>query len=210
MCHSRQGETKTMKALCIAVSVAALALEAANAGEVGFTTKPKAVRAGDKVTITFAVSAATDVAVEILGTDGTIVRHLGGAVLGGENPPPPPFGPGLAQAVPWDGRDDAGKPVHAPRKRGQAPSVKGSDPFSGLKVRVRLGLQAAFDRFIGWQDVPPLNRCSVNGLAVGPDRRLYVISIDHISPPNGRSENRLWVMSPDGKYLRTLYPYPAT
>ncbi len=183
-----------MRVLSATIIAAFLAAAGADAGEVSFKTKPKAVREGKKVKITFGVSAPTDVAVEIVAGDGKIVRHLGGAALGAKNPPPPPFKPGLSQVIEWDGKDDRGKPVAA----------------AGLKVRVRLGLKAGFDRFIGWSDSPPLDKSCVNGIAVTPDRKVYVMSISRDAPRSGRSENRLWVMSPEGKYLKTLYPYPAT
>ncbi len=159
-----------------------------------FTGKPAAVRKGGKVTISFAVSGPTDVAVEIVAGDGKVVRHLGGAALGAKNPPPPPFKPGLSQAIEWDGKDDRGKPVAGP----------------GFKVRVRLGMKAGFDRFIGWKNTPPMNYSLINGLAVARDRKVYVMSISRDLPRSGRAENRLWVMSPEGKYLKTIYPYPAS
>ncbi len=167
-------------------------LTAANAGETAFATKPQAVRKGEKVTITFSVKAPTDASVEVVGQDGKIVRHLGGAALGAKNPPPPPFKPGLKQSIEWDGKDDTGKPV------------------AGTKVRVRLGLKAEFDRFIGWKKTPPLNYGLINGMAVTPDRKVCVISSSSDLPRAPRAETRLWVMSKGGKYLKTLYPYPAT
>jgi hypothetical protein len=46
-----------------------------------FTKKPAATRAGDKVTIDFAVNRATDVAVFIENAKGEVVRHLVAGVL---------------------------------------------------------------------------------------------------------------------------------
>jgi hypothetical protein len=181
------------KVLCAAIAVAVLAGTAAGAGGVGFATKPAAVRDDGKVTIAFTVSGPTDASVEIVGPNGRIVRHLGAAALGAKSPPPP-FRPGLAQEIPWDGNDDAGKPA-------------AGGPFT---VRVRLGLSAQFDRFIGWQKRPPLDCDLINGLAVAADRTVYVIGISRCAPAAGRSENRIWAMSPDGEYLKTLYPFPAT
>ncbi len=181
-----------VKHLTLFLAVALVAC-AATAGEPGFSKAPTVARADGKVTISFAVTAPTDVAVDVLDAKGKVVRHLGAAALGAKNPPPP-FKPGLSQSVEWDGKNDKGEPVSS----------------VGCKVRVRLGLKAEFDRFIGWKGAPPMNVATVNGLAVGPDRNVYVISIDTAAPAAGRSENRLWVMSPKGKYLRTLYPYPAT
>jgi DNA-binding beta-propeller fold protein YncE len=155
---------------------------------------PAATRVGSKVTISFALSEPTDVEVAIIDAKGNVVRHLAAGVLGGNSAPPAPLQAGLSQTLEWDGRDDLRKPA------------KGAP----LKARVRIGLKAEFDCFIGWEEVPPLGISTVNGIAVGPDRSLYVISIEGPAPNAGRSENRLWVLSREGKYLRTLYPYPAT
>ncbi|HOX08471.1 MAG TPA: hypothetical protein PK280_18895, partial [Planctomycetota bacterium] len=67
-----------------------------------FTKKPTAARAGDKVTVEFAVDRETDVAVFIEDGAGKVVRHLVAGVLGKN--PPPPLKPGLAQSVEWDGK----------------------------------------------------------------------------------------------------------
>jgi DNA-binding beta-propeller fold protein YncE len=171
---------------------------AAGAGEPGlprrasFAKKPSAEKADGKVILSFAVSGPTDATVEILDAKGKVVRHLGAAALGAEKPAAP-FAPGLSQSLEWDLRDDAGRPARG-------------GPF---RARVRLGLEAEFDRFIGWKEFPPFNLCSVNGLAVGPDRKLYVITIDTSAPAAGRSENRIFALSPEGKYAGTIYPYPA-
>jgi DNA-binding beta-propeller fold protein YncE len=178
-----------LKVLLTVVLVAGMA----TAGEPGFSKKPTAIKTDGKLRISFAVSSPTDVAVDLVNARGKVVRHLGGAALGAKNPPPPPFKPGLEQSVEWDLRDDAGKPARG-------------GPF---KVRVRLGLKADFDRFIGWKGTPPFNLCGVNGLAVAPDRKLYVITIDTMAPGAGRSENRIFALTPDGKYAGTIYPYPA-
>ncbi len=164
----------------------------ASAGEVAFSRKPTATGRDGKVVISFAVSASTDVAVEILDAGNKVVRHLGGAALGAKKDPPPPFKPGLEQSIEWDGKDDAGKPV------------------KGAKVRVRLGMKVGFDRFIGWKKTPPLNYGLINGLAVTPDRKVLVVSSSDDLPRAPRAETRLWVMSKEGKYLKTLYPHPAT
>jgi hypothetical protein len=167
-----------------------------------FARPPAVTRKNGGAIVSFAVAAPTDAEVAVLDAGGKVVRHLGGAALGAEKPPPPPFRPGLSQEISWDGRDDAGRQILSPSKG--KPAAGG--PF---KARVRLGLKAEFDRFIGWRDVPPLDQMRVVGLAVGPDRSVYVLSSHGLAPAQSRTENRLWVMSGDGKYLRTLYPYPA-
>ncbi len=183
-------ERNTLMRYLTTLLVFAVAAGAAAGGEAGFAKKPAAVRAGNKVTISFTLKAPTDAAVEVLGADGKIVRHLGSAALGAENPAQP-FKPGLSQTLEWDGKDDTGKPA------------------KGTKVRVRLGLKTEFDRFIGWKGHPPLNNALVNGMAVTPDRNVYVMGSSHDEPRAARSENRVWVMSKEGKYVKTVYPPSA-
>ncbi len=94
----------------------------AGAGEVGFSAKPRAVREGGKVKISFAVSAPTDVEVAILDGKGKVVRHLAAGLLG-KNAPSPFKEGALKQDVFWDGKGNYGG------------SVKGA------RVRVRLGMK---------------------------------------------------------------------
>jgi NHL repeat len=183
-----------VKTIMIAVIAALLAGNLVYAGQAEFSAKPQVVSKDKKVTITFAVKEPIDAAVEIVDSKGVIIRRLGAAALGAKNPPPPPFQTGLSQSIIWDGRDQTGK------------TVSGKD----LRVRVRLGMKVAFDRFIGWQGVPPMANVLVNGMAVTPDRKVYVMGISRDEPRSGRCENRVWVMSKEGQYLKTIYPFPAT
>jgi hypothetical protein len=167
---------------------------AALAGEPGFTTKPAAKRNGGEVTITFAVSAPTDVAVFIEDAKGEVVRHLVAGVLGnpstgsGQGNPPPPLKPGLSQSLVWDGKADYGKPA-------------GSGP---LRVRVALGLGAKYDRVVSSK---PLNLECVSTLGVGPDGTLYV---RNITQPAVWNHAQLIALNREGKYQRTLVPFPST
>ncbi len=183
-----------MKSINFLAIVLVLGASVAHGGEVGFSSPPVAKKQGGEAMISFAVSVPTDAEVAVLNSAGKVVRHLGAAALGTKNLPPAPFQAGLSQKAAWDGKDDAGKPA-------------AGGPF---KVRVRLGMKVEYDRFIGWKKVPPLGQMRVVGLAVGPDRSLYVLSSHGLAPSQSRTENRLSVFSREGKYLRTLYPYPAT
>src|ERR1700683_1644076 len=93
----------------IACLVFAVTMSGAQA-QPAFDKKPIAVRSGDKTTIDFSVDRGTDVAVTIEDSRGRIVRHLAAGVLG-KNAPEPLRAGTLAQSVPWDGKDDFGKPV---------------------------------------------------------------------------------------------------
>ena len=75
--------------------------------QVSFTTKPSVVKADGKTTITFAVSAATDVEVAVLDGKGRIIRHLAAGMLGA-NAPAPLKPNSLKQELTWDGADDLG------------------------------------------------------------------------------------------------------
>lgn len=154
-------------------------------GEVRFTKEPTAGRAGEGMVIAFAVSEPTDVEVAILDAKGAVARHLAAGLLG-KNAPPPLKPDALSQTVPWDGRDDDGKPATG-------------GPF---KARVAIGVAPKLDKLLGWDGNTVGS--PIVGLAVGTDGELYVLSAE---AAYGRSEVR--VLDRDGKYLRTIMPYPA-
>jgi DNA-binding beta-propeller fold protein YncE len=157
-------------------------------GAATFTKKPAATRTPQGVRITFAVDKATDVAVCVLDAKGKVVRHLAAGVLG-KNPPPPLKADSLEQSLFWDGKDDLGKKA-------------AGGPFT---VKVSLGLTPTFKRFHGNS---PGDIGSPRGLAVSPDGKLYVIHT-HSShhPLDGTSA--IAVFSREGKYLKTIAPFPA-
>ncbi|HOX07676.1 MAG TPA: hypothetical protein PK280_14850 [Planctomycetota bacterium] len=155
------------------------------AGEPSFTAKPTAAKAGDGAKISFAVSAPTDVEVAVLAADGKVVRHLAAGLLG-KSAPEPFKKDALAQEVVWDGKDDAGKPA-------------AGGPF---KARVSLGAKPKFERIAGW-DGATLGS-SVAGMVVGKGGELFVIDSDR-----GWGRAGIRVFDKDGKYLRTIVPYPA-
>ncbi len=163
--------------------------EASPPQRANFTAKPAVAKAGDKFTITFTVAGPTDAEVAVLDAGGKVVRHLAAGMLGGEKPPPEPLKPGLAQSLEWDLKDDAGKPASG-------------GPF---KVRVKLGLKPEFDGFLLDN---PVGTGSIGALAVGPGGQLYIWHHDCTANGNQGAE-KLKVIGRDGKYVRTLIPYPA-
>ena len=180
-----------MRTVMVLVSACGVMLGAAFAAEPAppkFAAKPTATKAGDKVKIEFAVDRPTDVAVFVEDAKGRIVRHLVAGVLG-QNPPPPLKAGALAQSVEWDGQADYGRPA-------------GPGPF---RVRVALGLSAAFDR-VAKSD--PLGLGSIRSLAAGPDGTLYVRMSTGGGWPNGTGEMML-ALNRDGSYQRMLMPYPS-
>ncbi len=173
----------------------ALGCLAAQGGEASFVARPQASRSGDKSVVSFEVSGKTDVAVYVLDARGKVVRHLAAGVLGGKNPPPEPLKPGFSQSISWDGKDDAAK------------SAAGG-PF---KVRVALGMKPEFDLTIGHNPGCVTGGMSMNriaGFGVGPDGTLYVIT-KLIGFGSGSSHASIKAFDRDGKYLRTVAPYPA-
>jgi NHL repeat-containing protein len=155
----------------------------AAAGEAKFTKEPTATKAGDFVKIEFAIDRETDVAVFIEDGKGTVIRHLVAGVLG-KNPPPPLKPNSLEQEIIWDRKDDAGKPV-----------------AGAVTVRVRLGLGAKLNRFIPGSTSHIQTPATAFG--VGKDGEVYVLS------NRGHKSCYMYVLSREGKYLRTILPTPV-
>ncbi|HOX05914.1 MAG TPA: hypothetical protein PK280_05895 [Planctomycetota bacterium] len=176
------------------VFTAAVGASAVLAGEVSFAAKPAAAKDGDKVKITFTVSAPTDVEVAVLGADGKAVRHLAAGVLGAKNPPPEPLAAGLAQSLVWDGKDDAGKPA-------------AGGPF---KFRVRAGMSAKFGRIIGTSPYTGELWSEVAGLATAPDGTLYAKMTSAVGNLHQGLPWQLRRFDRAGKYQKTLLPYPPS
>jgi len=174
----------------MALVTALLFSAAAPAGAPRFVRLPAAQRTPDGVRVTFTVNRATDVAVYVVDAKRKVVRHLAAGVLG-EKAPPPLKPKSLAQVVLWDGRDNRGRPV--PRDRG---------PF---RVRVALGLKPELDRFIGDH---PRDVGFVRSVCVGPKGDVYVFHT-YGSHHGGDASAGIGVVDRNGKYLRTIAPYPA-
>ncbi|HOX06997.1 MAG TPA: hypothetical protein PK280_11395 [Planctomycetota bacterium] len=154
-----------------------------------FTAGPTTLREAGGVRVSFAVNAETDVAVAVEDARGRVVRHLAAGRLG-QNAPAPLAAGKLEQDLLWDGRDDRGRPA-------------GDGPF---RVRVGLGLTPTFAELIGFR---PEALGGVRGLATGPDGSLYVFhtsGMEHTHDDGGACA----VFSREGKYLRTILPYPAS
>jgi RNA polymerase sigma factor (sigma-70 family) len=135
-----------------------------------------------KWTITFTSKGKCDATVTIVDKDGKAVRRLASGVLGA-NAPWPFQQNSLSQKLEWDGRDDRGRPAPA-----------------GCKVRVGLGLQAAYERQFCFDpyDFPGKRSNAIEGLACDDEGRLYIF---------GQGLTR--VFDQKGGYVRTLAPYPG-
>ena len=157
------------------------------AAEAGFSVPPTVAVSGGKAVISFSVAAPTDVEVAVVEAQGKVVRHLAAGALGGGNPPPPPLQPGLGQQLEWDFKDDLGKPVAA----------------GPLKARVRTGTQVRLGRFLGG-DVCRFGE--PDSLAADEDGNIYILGYEGNHNQNFKT---LRAFSPDGRFLRTILPFPA-
>ena len=161
----------------------------ASAGEVQFTAKPTATKAGEGAKIAFTVSAPTDVEVAVLDSKGGVVRHLAAGVLGGQKDPPAPLVKGLAQTIEWDGKDDFGR---------LPPSTIHPPPF---KVRVRAGTGVRFDRFIGAESC---NFGAIDGVVADDEGNVY---LKGFGGEANQSAMCVRVFDSEGRYLREVLPF---
>jgi hypothetical protein len=170
----------------------------------GFAAKPAVAKDGEKVKITFAVAAPTDVEVAVLDADGKVVRHLAAGVLGAKNPPPEPLKAGLAQDLVWDGADDFGRQVSgvSVQVSGNQPDTRNLKPDTSFRIRVRSGLKLQVGAVLASD---PFYTCYPLGMATDDAGNLYFLSSSTI----GQDFAHLRVFNRKGEYLRTVLPMPG-
>ncbi|MCK6474033.1 MAG: hypothetical protein L6R28_20105 [Planctomycetes bacterium] len=148
-----------------------------------FAQEPKVTRDGDRIEIAFESKGACDVTVAVENSDGKIVRHLVSGVLG-PKAPPPLAKDSLKQRLVWDGKDDAGKYV---------------DDKDSHSIRVSLGLKPEYEKDLFASPYKRVaNACPV--MQASPDG-VYVFE--------GRGADFVRLFGHDGKYVKTVYPFPA-
>ena len=91
----------------------------------------------------------------------------------------------LSQRITWDGKDDVGR-------------AAAGGPF---RVRVRAGSAARLERIVGWD--PQTIAGNILAVTVGPGGELFVLY------GAGWGRSLLSVFDRNGRYLRTILPYPA-
>ena len=146
-----------------------------------------ALQAPEGVRVRFEVSKPADVEIAILGRNGQVIRHLAAGLLGA-HAPEPLRKDSLKQDVLWDGTDD----------RGRVPAAE-SGPY---RARVRIGGVPRLEKTFGNN---PNAIGAIMAMTVGDKGELYVLTSIR-GPASGR---RLLVLDRDGRYLRTIMPYPA-
>jgi uncharacterized protein YlaI len=156
-----------------------------------FTSSPVVTRSGSSFRISFAVDRETDVAVWIEDASGRVVRHLVAGVLG-PNAPPPLAADSLRQSITWDGLNDEGKNA-----------LVGS--AKALAVRVSLKLSPRLEKIIRGN---PADIGGIRGIAPGPDGTVYVFH-SYGGHHAYDATTGIVAFTRDGKYKRTVWPFPA-
>ncbi|MCK6474152.1 MAG: SMP-30/gluconolactonase/LRE family protein [Planctomycetes bacterium] len=147
-----------------------------------FAAPPAVTREGDRITIAFETKAGCDATIAIEDGDGRIVRHLASGVLGDNAPAPFQKGT-LKQSVIWDGKDDQGKYI---------------DDKENHVVRVSLGMQPKLERTLFWT---AFKRYGTMPIPVPRPEGVYVY--------DGKGCDFVRLYDHDGRYIRTVYPFPA-
>ena len=145
---------------------------------------PRVAKSTKGYKISFTVSVATDVEVAILNKEGEVVRHLAAGLLGPSAPAPFKKN-SLRQTIIWDGNDDRGNKV-----------------VDAANVRLRLGLAPVYGRRLGWDGLT-LDQ-NIVAVAVADNGDVYVVDTE-----KSWGRTSIKVISKDGKYLRTILPFPA-
>ncbi len=146
--------------------------------------KPSITRNGDRVTISFETKGFCDVTVAIEDAQGKIIRHLASGVLG-PNAPEPFKKSSKSQAIIWDGKDDFERYV---------------DDKASVVVRVSLGLKPRYEKSLDWFPKRFIATRHIPELVAQPEG-VYIYE--------GGGIEQVKLFGHDGKYIRTVYPFPA-
>ena len=156
-----------------------------------FVKEPVVTRKGDRVTVSFESKGFCDVTVAVEAADGRILRHLVSGVLG-PNAPAPLQKNSKKQTVVWDGKDDRGVFV---------------DDKNSCTVRVSLGLKPQFEKTLFWHPGkrsgarPPQGDGGARLVFEPAPEGVYVYD-------GGNAVDHVRLFDREGKYVRTVYPFP--
>lgn len=150
-----------------------------------FVEKPKVAKSGAGWAVSFASKGKCDATVDVLDKDGRIIRHLASGVLGA-NAPHPFLQDSLSQKIEWDGLTD---------------DFRSIEP-TNFSIRVSLGLQAKYDKSMGYDPacVPDPKKVLVGS---GQDGSVYLCA------NADRWDAGCVAFDKDGKYVKTVIPPPA-
>ncbi|PCJ57657.1 MAG: hypothetical protein COA79_15540 [Planctomycetota bacterium] len=148
-----------------------------------FTKKPEMKEEKNLSTISFEVKDFCDVTIAVENSQGKIIRHLASGVLG-VNAPAPFQKNSLKQVIKWDNKDDLGRYV---------------DNLKDTKVRVSLGLQAEYEKDLYYS---PYKRIAKLPIMAASPEGIYVFE--------GMGRDHVRLFDHDGKYVKTVYPFPAS
>lgn len=149
-----------------------------------FIKSPTIKKEGDKVTISFESKGFCDVTIAIEDSNGKIIRHLASGVLG-ENAPAPFQKNTLVQKVLWDSKDDQGKYVLL---------------YENLVVRVSLGVKPYYEKSLYWD--PKRRQGREAPILQATKEGVYVYD-------GGTGLDFVKLYDPEGKYIKTIYPFPG-
>jgi hypothetical protein len=152
-------------------------------GSSEFAEKPKVVRDGKLVTVSFETRGFCDVTVAVENANGDIVRHLACGVLG-DNAPEPFQWNSKKQTLTWDSKNDKGDYL---------------DENQTVALRVSLGLKPAYEKPLFWS---PYKR-------FGSNAPIMCATPEGVYVSEGYTVDTVRLFDHDGNYVRTIYPFPA-
>lgn len=148
-----------------------------------FEVKPSLTKQDNSYIISFTTKNFCDVSICIINNEEKILRHLVSGVLG-DNAPFPLIKNSLKQEIKWDMKDDQGKYV---------------EQLENIKVQVSLGLKPEFERTLYWDPKRKINIDTPVVKAIKEGVLIY----------NGKGVDHFILLSHNGEYLKTIYPYSS-
>lgn len=156
-----------------------------------FEVEPKVTKSSKQVVIEFTTKSFCDVTVAVETKNGDIIRHLASGVLG-QNAPSPFLANSKRQTVIWDLKNDQG----AYEKN-----------VEELAIRVSLGLKPQYEKSLYWEPKKRLGRGGTGKIAT--EDPIPVATEQGVYLYDGNGADFVKLFDHKGRYLRTVYPFPA-